>query len=300
MINIGTDCSGIEAPIQALKKLKIKYNHAFSSDIDKYARESIVENYNPSMLYDDMTKKRKLPKLDMYICGFPCQPFSMAGKRGGSDDSRGNIFLHCIKTIKQTQPTLFILENVKGILTVENGEYWKNIQKKIKSLKDYELYPMLLNTRDYGIPQNRERLFIIGMKKNKIKNPLQYPKQIKCKNIESYIDRKDRERDVYPPSIKEKTHIFKYTVFCNIDLLRKDAGKPNPKYSPTLMASQTLWCIPMHRRANIKEWLSLQGFPINFKQVVSDTQMKKQIGNSMSVNVLVHLFKQCFLSLGWV
>jgi DNA (cytosine-5)-methyltransferase 1 len=127
-IKIGTDCSGIEAPIQALHKLKIDYSHEFSSDIDVYAKESILANYKPNIFYDDMTKKRDLPKIDIYICGFPCQPFSLAGEREGSKNKeKGNIFLHCIKAIKQTEPSLFILENVPGVISVEQGTYWKKI-----------------------------------------------------------------------------------------------------------------------------------------------------------------------------
>jgi DNA (cytosine-5)-methyltransferase 1 len=301
IIKIGTDCSGIEAPIQALKKMKVKFKHEFSSEIDKFAVESIGVNYDPKILFKDITKKRDLPKIDVYVCGFPCQSFSIAGKRRGSNDKRGNIFLHCIKAIKQTKPSLFILENVKGVLTIENGTYWKQLQKKLNNLKDYNIYWEILNTKDYGIPQNRERLFIIGLKKSKQKYEFNFPKKKKMRSIHSFVDKKIKNRklkinwkDKYINKLKESK-----AVFTDITFIAQNSPNSYQTYSPTITANGYLWCVPMKRRATIKELLSLQGFPKNFKQVVSDTQLRKQIGNSMSVNVIVELFKECFETLGW-
>lgn len=289
-MNIGTDCSGIEAPIQALKQLKIPHNHLFSSDINKYARQSIKANYDPEILFEDMTKDRELPKLDVYVCGFPCQPFSIAGQRLASSDPRGNIFLHCVKTIKQTDPSLFILENVKGILTAEGGNYMKTIKLELEKL-DYNVLYWVLNTKDYGIPQNRERLYIIGTK-GRIPN---IPEKIKCNPIESYIDTSVTEKEEYCNTYKRVYEQFKDGTFTTPGSLRPNKYKINPTCSSTIISSCPLWCIPMQRKATIKECLSLQGFPTDFKQVVSDTQMRKQIGNSMSVNVLMEIFKECLV-----
>jgi DNA (cytosine-5)-methyltransferase 1 len=300
VLKIGTDCSGIEAPIQALNKMGINYKHIFSCEIDKYARESIKVNYNPEKIYYDITKERELKDIDIYICGFPCQSHSMAGKRLGSKDTRGNIFLNCINVIKNKNPSLFILENVRGILTVENGEYWKHIEKKLKSLKEYNIKWKILNTKDYGIPQNRERIYIIGIRKDKQKKEYNFPKKIKCKDINKYIDKKNN----IPSKINwRKDKIVKMNkskgVFIDLNYLNVISIESYKHYSPTIMTGSRLWCVPLKRHATIKELLSLQGFPKKFKQIVSNTQMKKQIGNSMSVNVLVELFKECFNSLGW-
>lgn len=293
-IRIGTDCSGIEAPIQALIQMKIPFRHLFSSEIDKYARESIKANYSPEILFDDMTKERKLPKLDIYVCGFPCQPFSSVGKRLGSKDPRSNIFLHCVDTIINTSPTLFILENVKGIINIENGIYFEEIKKRLNNLSDYSIVYWILNTKDYGIPQNRERLYIVGIK-NIIKKNIQFPKKIKCRPIESYIDHSCNIKEKYSNTYKDKLFLFKKGVFVNVGNLFAESSAPvNPIYSSTL-TTHPLWCVPMHRKATIKECLALQGFSKNFKQVVSDSQMRKQIGNSMSVNVLIAIFKEYFL-----
>ena len=297
-IKIGTDCSGIEAPIQALHKLKVDYSHEFSSDIDDYARQSILANYNPKILYDDMTKKRNLPIIDMYICGFPCQPFSMSGEREGSQDKeKGNIFLYCIKTIKQTNPSLFILENVPGIISVEKGAYWKKVTSILAKLDKYSINWSILDTKDYGIPQSRKRLYIVGIKKSRMQKEFKFPKKIKCKPILDFIDKTDKHKDTMESNRIENVNKYK-GIFIDLSFFKYINFDSNIDYSPCLNTRNYIWCVPMHRQANIKE-LSLQGFPKNFKQVVSNFQMKKQIGNSMSVNVLMHLFKECFRSLGW-
>jgi len=115
ILKVGTDCSGIEAPIQALEILKIKYKHLFSSEIDPRTRNLIECNYEPEIIYQDITKRKhtELPKLDLYVSGFPCQSFSGLGKREGFEDQRGRgtIFFECFETIKATKPEMFIVEN---------------------------------------------------------------------------------------------------------------------------------------------------------------------------------------------
>lgn len=285
----GDDCSGICAPIQALKNLGIKIEHKFSSDIDKFARKSILANYNPEVLFEDMTVERELPKLDVYVAGFPCQPFSKAGKRGDTSDPRGKIFFSCVDTIKKTEPKLFILENVPSIMTINKGQTFQLIKKTLsEECPGYFIYYWVLNTKDYGIPQHRRRLYIVGSKEE-----LERPKPIPCRSIYDFIDYSDTSVDEWPPCYVKREPQFKDAVFTNIAQLRlnNNHNKVCPNYSATLMASSQLVNVKMHRKANIKELLRLQGFPEDFKQVVSNTQMSRQIGNSMSVNVLEEIFK---------
>jgi len=273
-IRVGTDCSGIEAPIQALRKLKIPFSHEWSK-----------------ILFEDITKPRKLPKTDLYVCGFPCQPFSTAGKGKGFNDIRGTIFYYCIKTIKKTKPTIFILENVKGLLSNNQGKTWETIQSVLATLKEYNIYHKILNTRHYGIPHNRERIFIVGIRKDKQKREFHWPKPIKCKDIHSYIDYSVRKKDNPFQSCRHKIKKSK-GIFIESLLININSSNSYKQYCPSLMCTNTLWCKPLHRYATIKEKLSLQGFPKTFKQVVSDTQLSKQIGNSMSVNVLIKLINE--------
>ena len=127
ILSIGTDCSGIESPIQALNILKIPYVHLWSSDIDQMVKQSIMCNYRPKVFYPDIFERdhRRLPHVDLYVAGFPCQAFSTLGKREGFDDEkgRGTIFFECYQTIKVTQPIVFILEKASRKIILEASRF---------------------------------------------------------------------------------------------------------------------------------------------------------------------------------
>jgi DNA (cytosine-5)-methyltransferase 1 len=297
VLRIGTDCSGIEAPLQALKQLKIPFSHEFSSDIDKYVIQSIKANYKPKIIFGDaegpfpngditQRNNKKLPDIDLYICGFPCQTFSIAGKRLGLKDKRGIVFWSCLDVIKKKKPTYFILENVKGLLTHDKGNTWDIIWSEIQKLKKYgyNVYWKIMNTRDYGIPQNRERVYIIGSMYE-----FNWPNKIKMKKIEDYIDWNDKNKHILTK--RQNNHVNRVldnnedSIFIDFSFPKCSYTNSN-KYISTITTNPDKYCIPLNRRINTRELLSLQGFPKNFKQVVSTNQIKKQIGNSMSVNVL--------------
>lgn len=169
VLTIGTDCSGIEAPIEALRQLNIPFEHKWACEIDAYARESIQANYHPQTMFDDIIKRnhKQLPDVDVYVCGFPCQPFSLLGQKQGTLDDRSNIMLHCIQVIKHKLPSIFILENVKNFKHIQDGVLFKYLLRKLTNFKQnvatvYDVHVDVLNTKDYGIPQNRERVYIIG------------------------------------------------------------------------------------------------------------------------------------------
>lgn len=299
-MRIGTDCSGIEAPICALNNLGIKYNHLFSCEIDKYARQSIIANYEPEQLFTDITESRTLPELDVYVAGFPCQPFSTSGNQKGFDDHRGQIYQYCIDAIKQTRPKVFILENVKGLLTINKGLYFKKIIEDLNLLSDYLVRYKVLNTKDYGVPQNRLRIYIVGLRTDCVVSEFKFPEpEPNCPNQDEFISQDNYNVDICTPSNLKKFPVCDNTIFVNLNQVRIDGPngsnyKLSSRYCGTLTANGNLWCTPRHRKADVIEHLRLQGFPSNFKQVVSDAQMKKQIGNSMSVNVLERLFKCIF------
>jgi len=295
-IRVGTDCSGIEAPIQALTHLGIPFRHLFSSDIDPYCRQSILANYEPEILYDDMTKRnvKDLPSIDLYVCGFPCQSFSSAGKRKGMKEKRGQIFWHCLDVIEAKQPSVFILENVKGLLSNDNGKTFDTIIDALEKVcgGKYTIYCDLLDTKSFGIPQHRERLFFIGIK-GKTTFDLSDIREKKMKPIESFIDYSDTTREKIPPYVIRSNvlqRIPKDAVFIDIGFVQNNFPNAD-QYSPSVTTGGNLWCVPMQRHANVKELLALQHFPTRFKKVVSTTQLKKQIGNSMSVCVLEAIFK---------
>jgi len=303
MLRIGTDCSGIEAPIEALRQLKIKHKHVFSSEIDKYAIQSIKANYKPKIIFGDITKRNieDVPDIDLYVCGFPCQSFSSAGKRLGTEDKkRGILFLECLKVIKHKLPKVFILENVKGLTTGKMKSTFNLILKKLKDIKKYNIYWKIMNTKDYGIPQSRPRVFIIGILKS-IKKKFKFPEKTKMESLKNYIDYTDKSIYKIPNYIKKSKimeRIPSDSIFIDISFIQKNITFPNSnKYTPCLNARSGLINVILYRKANINEYLQLQGFEKTFKQVISNTQLKKQIGNSMSINVLKLILLNIFKTL---
>jgi len=180
MIKVGSDFSGVGAFNQALMRLGIKYDEVFACDMDKYARETFIHNYGEPKYYPKDVYEREIPKesLDIYMTSPPCQAFSLAGKRLGKDDKRGVLFFNSHEFIKKNKPRYFIFENVKGLLSDDNGntfKEWVNMLggKSVNGLpvlfayKDsvpYHIYYKVMNAKKHGVPQNRERVFIIGVR----------------------------------------------------------------------------------------------------------------------------------------
>ena len=309
IIKIGTDCSGIEAPIEALKCLcdkykNINYKHIFSSEINKYAIRCIKQNNNPDILYEDMQKRdiNIVPDINLYISGFPCQPYSRANKYKSDVDPRLNLFEYCLKVIINKKPDCFILENVKTLVTLRNGYYFNEILMRLNHNNIYDIHYKVINTKEYGIPQSRDRLYIIGILKSKQINDFSFPSKCKMHDILSYVDIKNNKVD----KIKESNiELFKNipldSVF--IDIGFRKAKYPNSnKWAPCITAQPNMWCVPKNRKASIKEYLKLQGFPETYKKPdnVSEHQLKIRIGNSMTVNVIEKLLENIFSSLNWI
>jgi len=289
MIKIGTDCSGIEAPIEALEQLGIEYEHIFSSEIDKFAIQSLKANYSPGILYGDITKRNvaEVPYVDLYVAGFPCQPFSTAGHLRGFADQRSGVFFTCLNYIRTQRPKHFILENVKNILRTD---FFKVVQTELDSLREqgYNIDLAVLKTSDYGIPQNRERLFIVGSRVRSVSLKFE---TLPMMPVIDFVDQTNN--DVEYNSIYEniKDIINPDAVFINLSFPYKRKYSLSHIRSCTITTGGTYWNCVKHRRASVRELLALQGFRPSFRQVVSYRQMLKQIGNSMSVNVLKVIIK---------
>ena len=181
MLKIGTDFSGVGSPETALKRLGIEHQVLFACDIDKYARTSYEALHKPQQMFEDITTRpTDFSQLDLYVAGFPCQSFSIAGKRKGFEcPTNGTLFHTLSEFIRINQPKCFILENVKGLVNHDNGRTFQIIKDKLSgsggSVNDqmfltdidglgYHIHYKVLNTKDFGLPQNRERIFIVGFK----------------------------------------------------------------------------------------------------------------------------------------
>jgi DNA (cytosine-5)-methyltransferase 1 len=280
MITIGTDCSGIEAPLQALIQLKIPFIQKWSCEIDKYARLSSESNYpKPEVSYTDMLKRdnTKLQHVDLYVCGFPCQAFSNMGNRLGTSDPRAKIIPKMIDTIKNCLPKICILENVRGFLNIENGNPMRQLINEISKL-NYNIHYSLYNTKNYGLPQNRERVYFVCIRKDLQKKEYVKPKECAMKPFESILENLNINKEPIPLTYRKNLHKIK----THTKIIKRDNYYSPVEYmSPTLDTTcNYFFIIEQKRLIYCKEALKLQGFDKNFKQVVSNHQFMKQIGNS--------------------
>jgi len=316
---VGTDCSGIEAVLYALQKLNINYKHIFSCDNNANVKKSILSNFNPNMFYDNMFNRdiEQMEYVDLYVCGFPCQPFSCAGKRLGFEDKiKGSVFFECYKYIKIKQPKLFILENVKGLLNHNKGNTMKTILDSLNSFELYNIDVFVLNTKDYGLPQNRERVFIVGILKEYQQHPFTIPeKQIldvgvvelienvndtnldleKLKHLSNF--EKNNLKLLREKYVEKKINIDETPIIADLGASYKFLSSMN-NLCPTLKASRSNYYITtLKRKLSPREVLGLQGFPNTFEISVSSNQVYKQAGNSISVNVLYYILIELFKTL---
>jgi DNA (cytosine-5)-methyltransferase 1 len=192
MIRVGSDFSGVGAFNQALIRLGIDYDEVFACDMDKYARQTFIHNYGQPKYYPENVYDREIPKesLDIYMTSPPCQAFSLAGKRLGKADKRGVLFFNSHEFIQVNKPRFFIFENVKGLLSDDNGKTfseWLNylggksvngnpVLFPVDEAVPYHIYWKVLNAKDYNVPQNRERVFIVGIRDD-ADNNFSWPKE---------------------------------------------------------------------------------------------------------------------------
>lgn len=218
MIKVGSDFSGVGAFNQALNRLGIEYKEVFACDMDKYARQTFIHNYGEPDYYPENVYNREIPvdPLDIYMTSPPCQAFSLAGKRKGKDDLRGILFFNSLEFIAKNKPRFFIFENVKGLLSDDGGKTfseWVNMLggKSVNGLPvlfpyedsvPYHLYWQVLNAKKHGVPQNRERVFLVGIRDDE-DNTFQFPKE---ENLTK------RLKDVLEDEVDDKYFLSEYTI----------------------------------------------------------------------------------------
>lgn len=169
-IRIGTSFSGIGAIEHAFQRLGLKTEILFAGDIDEDCKKSYFANYSISeeRWHTDIHQfdaKPFLNRVDLFVGGAPCQAFSMRGKRGGFEDTRGTLFSEFARVVIECKPKVFIFENVKGMLNHDHGNTWKVIKQTFEKDCDYDVYFQVLNGKNYGIPQSRERVYCVGFRK---------------------------------------------------------------------------------------------------------------------------------------
>lgn len=296
-LRVGTDCSGMEAPIVALTNLGVPFTHEFSSEVDKHCIATIKANFHPKIIFEDMTKRhlKDIPDMDLYVCGFPCQPFSIAGKRDGTRDPRGTVFWECLRVIQHKRPMMFVLENVQGLLSMDNGHVFQAMLNALSQLKGYHVDWRVLNTADYGIPQSRKRLFIVGKtcRAKQRGGPFHWPSPTTCIPLQHFIDFRDTSRDTWTDrtlaNVKRLQRCTNDLIFVDRALFFPDRRIAETQvHAPCLNTVGGLLNVPLHRKANKKEHMWLQGFlEENLPRPHTSASLhKKMMGNAMSVNVI--------------
>ena len=164
VIRIASLFSGIGGFEEGIKRTQIPYEIVFSSEIDKYAKKSYMANFNVSNLNDDikLISENDIPEHDILVAGFPCQSFSIAGQKKGFNDSRGTLFFDVIRILKKKKPKYIILENVKNLLSHDKNKTIKFILGQLSDI-GYAIDFTLINSSEAGIPQNRDRVYIVGI-----------------------------------------------------------------------------------------------------------------------------------------
>jgi len=331
-IRVGTDCSGLEAPIIALRNLKVPFKHVFSCDNDPEVIKTIQANQSPKVIYKDITTRdnSSVEPVDIYVAGFPCQPFSIAGKQQGFEDEkgRGTIFGDVFRYINGSHPKVFILENVKGLVTLQKGRYLNAILKALRNIADdagnriYEIHHMVTNTNQHGIPHRRPRWYCVGILKScfeNAKSSFEFPGSLPCHPIDLFLDPSEAPApDTVPPGLSRTVHANLSNAYRNIQKLGQnpasdtwvvdcDAACHKSNFvhnmSPCVTRSRYRghWITSKGRRMTIAEMLRLQGInPTDFRVAVSDTSIGQQIGNAMSVNVIERILHRALIAAGLV
>lgn len=199
---MGSDCAGCEGIVKVVQNIlgSEKVDHAFSCDCDASVKRFILQNHDPAVWFDDLTKRVETPEVECYTAGFPCQPFSSAGKKKGLKDKRGKVVFHVARTIKHKKPPIVVLENVQGFMStrfVAIREWLLEFLRKC----GYEVHIRILNSKECGIPQNRPRCYIVALLEKKIKKPFRWPKKLKAKKLKAFLDKNVADDPTALPSL---------------------------------------------------------------------------------------------------
>lgn len=306
--------------------IRLGFDKAFEKDIetvfvsewDKKAQETYRANFKDKFnIQGDITQieEKKIPQHDILLAGFPCQAFSLAGLKKGFEDARGTLFFDVARIAEYHKPKVIFCENVKNLVNHDRGKTFKVIRRILENL-GYKVYEKVLNSKNFGVPQNRERIYIVAFREDIDSSAFSFPEETADSKViadimeEKEVSPKYYLSDVYLDSLvrhkerhESKGNGFGYeikkldeianTLVCggmgrernliidrrltNFTPVTHIKGKINKKYI---------------RKMTPREWARLQGFPDDFKFVVADTHLYKQFGNSVTVSVIEAIAKK--------
>lgn len=311
--------------------IRLGFDNAFKNEIetvfvsewDVFAQRTYRANFNDKFdIAGDITQidEKEVPKFDICLAGFPCQAFSLAGRRQGFNDDykglcRGTLFMDVARICEKHRPKVIFCENVKGLFIHDKGRTFEIIKKTFENL-GYTVYWQILNSKDFGVPQNRERIYIVAFRDDIDSSIFKFPKAINSTvKLKKIIE-------------KEPVSVKYYLSTTYIDTLRKHKARHEAKGNGFGYEIRSLdgiagaiVCGGMGRERNLivddrltdftpvthikgevnregirkmtpREWARLQGFPDTFKLPLADTHLYKQFGNSVTVSVIEAIAKQ--------
>ena len=273
----------------AFDKLGINGKCVFSSDIDKYAQDSYEANFGERPMGDiKLIDEKDVPDFDILLAGFPCQAFSICGlQQGFEDTTRGTLFFDIARIIKEKRPKAFVLENVKNLASHDHGNTLKTILDTLRDELGYHVDYKVLNALDFGLPQKRERIIIVGSLKPFV---MDWKFEITDKKTLSDVLEKnvDKKHFASPEIVQKRKSMHVAKDNPSIWHENKSGNISSYPYSCALRAgaSYNYLLVNGERRLTPREMLRLQGFPDEFKIVVSDTQTRKQAGNAIPVTMV--------------
>jgi DNA (cytosine-5)-methyltransferase 1 len=295
-IDLFAGIGGIRIPFEVLGGECV-----FSSEYDKDCQIMYEANFGHKP-YGDITKinPNTIPDHDILCAGFPCQAFSIMGQMKGFDDNRGALFFNIVQILKAKKPYAFLLENVKQLKTHNYGKTFETIEKTLESL-GYFVHAQVLNALDFGLPQKRERIIIVGFREN---IPFVFPKpQNKSPQLKDFLEPESNK----DPALQASDYIIKARLaklkekpfYPSVWHENKSGNISVLPYSVALRAGASYNYILVNgkRRLSSRELLNLQGFPKKIKIAVKHSAIRKQAGNSVPVPMIKAVAKQMFNSI---
>jgi len=271
-----------------------------SSDIDEFCQNAYEANFGERPLGDiAKIEEGKIPQHDLLLAGFPCQPFSIIGHRKGFEDARGTLFFEIARILEAKRPKAFVLENVKMLKGHNGGKTLNRIMEVLRDL-DYICDFRVLNALDFGLPQKRERVFIVGFRK---RNNFTWPEgRAEMAPLSSILEKKVSKEFFASEQIR-KNRLAKHAPTSEPTIWHenKSGNISAHPYSCALRAgaSYNYLLVNGERRLTPREMLRLQGFPDSYRIVCNYTQTRKQAGNSLPVPVAKAVLLNLFASQNW-
>lgn len=293
----------------------LNFDNVFSSEISKPAIEIYKENFN-EIPAGDITriKVEEIPNHDLLMAGFPCQPFSSSGERKGFQDTRGTLFFEICRIVESKRPEAILLENVKGLIHNDRGKTLRVVLQSLENL-GYSVSHGILNARDFGLPQNRERLFIVAIKGKRRFVDLTPPIPAFYPRLRDFVDTAESgaylepsEYTLIPPSRRieqssglifagyRKKSLRKKGALPNSEHLSRVHRQPNRIYSvdgvsPTIASQESngryfILDAQGVRKLSTRELYRIMGFPEDYSLKGSDSALRVAIGNSVAVPVV--------------